>query len=428
MSANNRAKANVMDRSSKLLDSDPSLRGELLSRAAMQVAAKMRDRFRPWTYDMPLAIRPETHERMQRIQALYLKCIRHMAAHYLDHYRELMPVPDRVAEILALYRHRPYRPGSYRTDFVIGKDNHIRLIETTCRFALNGFFQSSIYAQLAREKLRAHPGIRIVDVHTPFFDHLMSYFGSFERVCVLLGWNTARNESKYFMPIFEAAGVPVLRIPATDIPAHVAEFKDAAVMGELSHEELCALPPETVEAIVESNLLNDLRTVFLVHDKRFFALLQRDEFMHNALTPEERTEFRPYVAPTFTRHLNPELWSEAPKAKDRWILKPFNNGMSIDVFAGPLTSSTEWEALFDSGRADSMVLQEYVPQRKFRGTVGKTPREDYAAGTLLFFEDSFYGTGLFRASSHPVSNQGDDRKIAPVVTPDFELFKADHVL
>ena len=102
--------------------------------------------------------------------------------------------------------------------------------------------------------------------------------------------------------------------------------------------------------------------------------------------------------------------------------------MSIDVSAGPLTSAADWEALFDSGRADAMVLQEYVPQRKFRGTIAGTPREDYAAGTLLFFEDGFYGMPVFRASSHPVTNQGDDRKIAPLVTPDVDQFESDNVL
>lgn len=415
-------------RPSEPLDVNPSPRGHALYRAFLLAAPKTRDYLRPWTYDVPLAIRPETHERMQRVQQLYLKCIRHFAENYLDRYRGLMPASDRVAEILALYRRKPYRPGAYRTDFIVGEDNRIRLIETTCRFALNGFFRVGVFAQLAQEYVRAHPGIRSLDSHTPFFERLMEYFGPFERVCVLLGWNTARNESKFFAPVFEAAGFPVAGIPAADVPARVGELKGAAVIGELSHEELCALPAETVEAIVASNLLNDLRTVFLIHDKRFFALLHRDEFMRNALTEEERDEFRPYLIPTYTRHLNPEIWPEARRNKDRWIIKPFNNGMSIDVFAGPITSAADWAALFDSGRADSMVLQEYIPQRKFRGTIAGAPRDDYATSTLLFFEDGYYGTGVFRASSHPVTNQGDDRKIAPLVTPDYERFEEANVL
>jgi hypothetical protein len=37
---------------------------------------------------------------------------------------------------------------------------------------------------------------------------------------------------------------------------------------------------------------------------------------------------------------------------------------------------------------------------------------DYVTGTLLFFQGGYFGPGMFRASSHPVINVGDDRKIA----------------
>ncbi len=404
-----------------------SVRGAALYHGFRQHAPAASEHFRPWTYDVPLAIRPETNARLKRIQQLYLKSIRHFAEDY-DRYCDLMPVPERVREILAQTRARPYRPGTYRTDFIIGEDNRIRLIETTCRFALNGFFRAGVLSHLADEYLAGHPGIRKTDVYTPFFGHLMDYFGPFDRVCVLQGWNTAKNESKFFVPVFEAAGFPVDQIPAADVPAATHRFENAAVIGELSHEELCAFPPETLAALVRSNLLNDLRTVFLIHDKRFFALLHHDGFMREALTATERDEFRPHLIPTYTRHLTPEIWPEARRNKDRWIIKPTNQGMSIDVHAGPLTGAAEWEALFASGRADSMVLQEYVPQRTFRGTIGGTPREDYAASTLLCFEDGYYGTGVFRASSYPVTNQGDDRKIAPLITPDFDRFEKDNIL
>jgi hypothetical protein len=384
--------------------------------------------FRPWTYDVPLAIRPETHLRMERIQQLYLKCIRHFAVHYLDRYQVLMPLPERALEILTICRERPYRPGSYRTDFVVGVDDSIHLIETTCRFAMNGYFKAGVFAQLAREYAESRPGLRWVEPHATFLEDFLGYFRSFDRVSVLLGWNTAKNESAFIAPVLEAADVHIEWIDAADVPSSTHLLRDDAVIGELSHEELFALPLETIEAIVDADLLNDLRTVLLVHDKRFFAVLQRDEFMQHALTQDERAELQPYLAPTFTRDLSPERWDEARRGKDRWIIKPFNNGMSIDVFAGPLTSQADWADLFDSGRADAMVLQEYIPQRTFPGTIDGIAYEDYAAGTLLCFEDRFYGTGLFRASSHPVTNKGDDRKIAPLVTPDVERFDSRNIL
>jgi hypothetical protein len=34
----------------------------------------------------------------------------------------------------------------------------------------------------------------------------------------------------------------------------------------------------------------------------------------------------------------------------------------------------------------------------------------------LTIDDRYFGPGLFRASSSPIINQGDDRKFAPLVT------------
>ena len=401
--------------------------GSALFRGFADVARDASEYFRPWTFDVPLAIRQDTNDRLARVQQLFLKCVRHLAEHG-NHYRDLMPMSDRVAEILALCRDKPFRPGTYRTDFIVDKTNRIRLIETTCRFAMNGYFTSGFFVHnLADRFLAGRPEIRKIDAYTPFYDRYVEYFGPFDHVCLLKGADN-RNDTRFVIPVFEKAGLPVHVIPAADVPARTAEFRGAAVLGELSHEEICALPTETVAAIVAADSMNDLRTVFLIHDKRFFALLTHPAFMNEALAPAEIEEFRPFLVPTYAKNLAPEIWRQARADKDRWILKPFNVGKSIDVFAGPLMAASEWQALFDSGRADRMVLQEYVPQRTFRGTIGGQAFRDYVAGTLLFFEEGYFGPGLFRASSYPVTNKVDDRKIAPLVTPDADRFEPDNVI
>ena len=405
----------------------PLKAGAALFGGFADVARGAAEYFRPWTYDVPLAIRQETNDRLARVQQLFHRCVRHLAEHY-DQYLDLMPVSDRVVEILALSRSKPYRPGTYRTDFVIDESNRIRLIETTCRFAMNGYFTSGFFIHnLADRYLAGRPDVRKIDAYTPFYDRYADYFGPFDRVCLLKGADD-RNDTKFVVPVFEKAGFPVQVIPAADVPARTSDFRGAAVLGELSHEELCALPTETVAAIVAANSMNDLRTVFLIHDKRFFALLGHDAFLRAALAPAEIVELRPYLVPTYTKRLNPEIWREARHDKSRWIIKPYNMGKSIDVHAGALTDAADWAALFDTGRADRMVLQEFVPQRRFRGTIAGRPYHDYVTGTLLFFEDGYFGPGLCRASSYPITNRVDDRKVAPLVTADVGLFEPDNVI
>ena len=255
----------------------------------------------------------------------------------------------------------------------------------------------------------------------------MDYFGGFEHVCILKG-DDPRNDTRFTIAVLEAAGFPVRVIPCGEIPGRVGEFAGAAVLGELSHEDLCRLPPETIAAIIAANAMNDLRTVFLIHDKRFFTVLHHDAFMREALAPAEIAELRQVLVPTYVKALSPEVWARARLDKDRWIIKPHNQGKSVDVYAGCVTDADEWRALFDSGRADHMVLQEFIPQRRFRGVIGDQSHHDFVVGTLLFFEDGYFGPGVCRASSHPVTNKVDDRKVAPLVTPDWADFDADNVI
>ena len=403
-----------------------STRGATLYQGFMAIADGASDYFSPWTYNTPMVVKVETNAGLHRVQQSMMKCIRHFVEQY-DSYRELMPVTDKIYDVLSLCRHKPYRIGTYRTDFVLDEAKQIKLIEITCRFALNGFFTSGFLLRLAERYLADKPHITKIDDYTPFYDDLMAYFWEFDHVCLLKGADN-RNETKFVVSIFEHAGFPVHVIPADAVSENIHLFEHAAVIGELDHNELCRLPFDTIAAIIDAQSLNDLRTVFLIHDKRFFTLLTHDAFLHAALSDAEIEELRPYLIPTYTRKLRPDIWEQARREKDRWIMKPFALGKSIDVFAGCVTPEDEWQSLFTPDRWDKMVLQPFITQPRFRGAVKDQPHHDYIVGTLLFFEEQYYGPGLFRASSHPVTNKVDDRKVAPLVTADTADFAEDFML
>jgi hypothetical protein len=144
-----------------------SARGAALYEGFLKVAGDACDYLRKWTYDTPLVVSVDTNNRLRRMQQLYMRCIRHFVEHF-DAYRELVPVSDRVHEILALCQRRPYRIGSYRTDFVVNEDNQIKLIETTCRFALNGYFTTGFFHLIADRYLESRSDVRKIDDYTPF--------------------------------------------------------------------------------------------------------------------------------------------------------------------------------------------------------------------------------------------------------------------
>lgn len=397
-----------------------------LYKAFSTIGIEQAARLGNWTYHEPFVISPQTNATMHRIQKGLHKAIRHFVEGY-DNYASLLPVAPQVRDILNRCKRVPYRTGTYRADFLIDTARQIQVIEITCRFALNGFFMTGFAHLLIERYLADHPNIRRIDDYTPYFQHFSDYFGPFDHVCILKGADN-RNETKYYIPILEHAGYPVHIIPTTEIADNLALLKNAAVIGELDHDELCSLDMTTIDAIIDSNLLNDLRTVFLIHDKRFFAVLTDDGFLNAALAPDEVVFMRQHIVPTCSRLMRPDLWQTAQQDKDGWIIKQRNWGKSINVYAGCVTDQAEWQAIFASELIDDMVLQPYIDQHKVQGTVGNQEHDDWVTGTLLYFDDHFFGPGIFRASSYPITNKVDDRKLSPLVTPDTHLFDPELVL
>jgi hypothetical protein len=393
----------------------------------LEVAAEACPYFGNWTYNSPLVISPDTNLQMHKIQKIFYKAICHFGEHY-DEYRHLMPVKERVYEILSLSKQKPYRPGTYRTDFIIDENNEIKLIEITCRFALNGFFTSGFFILLADQFLQGKfSDIKKVDEYSAFYDYFMRYFGEFDHVCILKGSDN-RNETKYSISIFEKAGYKTYVIPAAVIADNLHLFENAAVIGELDHDELCNLPLKVVEAIIQSNQLNDLRTVFLIHDKRFFSVLGNDAFLQSCLNASEIELLKQVLVPTYTPLEQSDLWLDARQNKNNWILKHRALGKGVNVYAGCVTDEVEWQKIFESDIMADMILQPFIKQRRINGSVGDNTYYDYVVGTLLFFDDNFFGPGLFRTSSYPVTNKVDDRKIAPLVTADTGWFEPQMIL
>ncbi|NCC69533.1 MAG: hypothetical protein EOM14_15335, partial [Clostridia bacterium] len=288
--------------------------------------------FKPWTFDEPLAVSESTDLKFRSIQRLLHKAIGYFVLNYAQ-FRHLMPVSAGVENICARAAQKEYSVGTYRTDFIIEPDNSIRLIEMNCRFPLNGFFITGFFNMVADAYAR-QTGLVKIDDYTSFFDYLVSYFGVFDDVCILKKGSEKRNETKFIQEVFTEAGFAVHTLACEEIPANLRMLENAAVICELDHTDLLSLPTDALETIIHSKSLNDLRTVFLAHDKRFFSVLNHDEFLLSALTSAEAAELRAYLVPTYTASERPDLWQSARKQKDGWILKPCVFGKSKNVFAG----------------------------------------------------------------------------------------------
>lgn len=388
---------------------DERLAGRLAA-ATWATAAEKQAYYRQWLFNQPIILTAQEHEAFQSLQRIMYKLVQAFAGDYLQRWSHLMPVTSEVAELLALWEAKPYRAGTYRTDFVYDGRFQPRIIEITCRFAMNAFFSAAIFNQIAAdwqcENCLDEP---LIEPYPDFFRHFATYLNGSKRVYVLTGGDL-RNESRLLSEILPKAGIEMLRVPCQELPDRISEMADALIISELSHEELLQLPRNTLEALSSMNLINDPRTIFLIHDKRFFSVMGHAGLQEAVLDVEEIALFRDFYIPTHQFGECPEAWLQARCDRQDWVLKHRNLGKSQEVHAGIVTSADEWERLFERQDLEDFVLQRWIPQGRLHGWVGAEEHLDYVAGTLLFFDDRYFGPGEFRTSSFPVSNKADHGK------------------
>lgn len=369
--------------------------------------------YKQWIFDQPVVLSQKHNEKMQRLQKILGRLITHFVTHY-NEYRHLMPLSERAEQVIQLHEDKPYKIGTYRTDFVYDKNNQVRLLEITCRFALNGMFLSAVMNDLGNDlKSKNQFDVQTQDLYTPILDHMLELIGDADKVIVLKGADR-RNESKLFTPIFERSGLPVKVLELEQIASSISLFSNSFIVSELGLEEILSLSEVSVQALIDSNLINDFRTIFLVHDKRFFSILYNESFRKAVLSLEEETFFQSFLVPTYNYGIEQTIWEAARQDKDSWVIKHATLGKSQQVHAGVVTSEEEWEALFQTDMSQ-MVLQKWVDTERVKGSIDDQNYNDYLTGTLIFFDDHYFGLGDFRTSSFPVTNKTDHRKACTFV-------------
>ena len=382
--------------------------------------------FKPYTYDSPILLSYDKAEELRELGFVLYKSIKHMLDNYKK-YLHLMPREERDLKILEICDKYPHEIGTFRTDFVIDQDNNIKIIEMTTRQPLNGYFTSGLFREIALAQAEDLKIKDVVDMYAGFFEYIEKYIGDAKHICVIKG-NNKLEEIKFYPTIFENAGIPCHIIPIEELPQKLDLLEDAWVIEELTFEEIRAFPLEIIDALAKSRMHNAIKTLLFTHDKRFYYVLNSPEFLKDALDAHERELLEKYIVPTFVFGNNPEEWENAYKNKDDYILKHQLKGKSVDIYAGCMSDEASWKKILDSVNLEEFILQKYIDQKQFSGFIGKEKRNDFIAGTLLYFNQDFFGPGVYRTSSLPVSGLGDFRKIAPLVTKTESILPDIHHL
>ena len=366
--------------------------------------------FKDWTLRDPLLINATTNKELKQVQTIILKIATHFVTNYRQ-YESLMPVSKATKRILSFVEGKAYQPGSYRTDFVIDKKKQFKLIEITSRFALNGFLLTGFLEYMAKTYANKQALIfSTIDKYPAFIDFIQHRLKN-KKITVLSHLGKL-EESHFFLPLFKKAGYDINRLYSNEIEANLLEKNNNQVfITELNQEDYYELSDRVLEILAASDMMNDLRTIFLVHDKRFFSILGKEAIRKAVLTKEEIELLDKYYIPTYCYGEHQQAWKKARQQKDQWILKHKHLGKSAKVHAGSLSTKEEWEAIFQSEDLPNMILQPFIQQNPIKGYLGEGVITDYLAGTLLFFDDHYFGLGLFRSSTTPVTAFQNNRKV-----------------
>ena len=388
--------------------------------------------YHQWYHDRPMLITSERRDELRRMQALLYRCIVYMAEHYREWVPRYMPLGDKVMEILDRQSRYPFRAGAYRPDYLISEDGRLLLVEITSRFFGHGIWANYPSVVKAELFMAEHPDASWENRYNELLTYMRDAIPANSPVYVLKSGDRG-SESTFYTKFYEYYGHEVTIYEADEVEANIDQWShDAVVFSALNQHDLLSFRMETLQAMIDVRMLNDFRTIFLAHDKRFLSLIFVDEFTRQCLTQEETDFLREHTIPTYIQPppLTPspkgegeafgseEIWEDALAHKDKYILKPYDLGKSVGLYAGVMTDEETWRNTL--GNPD-YILQPFIHQRTYPCVWEGRHYDEYVCGMMLCMDDRYFDSGVFRTSSAPVTNKVDDRKMCVIHSDDNKL-------
>jgi hypothetical protein len=362
------------------------------------------DSFNPYPFVIPQS---EFAHQKRLQQILFLAINRIVRAYSSDHrLQQLIALPEPAFRLISSLDLETYKIGSYRPDFLHDTAGGTKICEINARFPTNGYFISHYLNESISELDYLSNGIQSIDQLSDVPETFLQRFKPGNKIAILkrreVDWDirflkyelTSRGYS------FEVLS-----------GAHTKNaVKADGVVIELHQDELlCEEVYSVIEQVgIQKPHFNDLRTIWIAHDKRLLAVFHDDEIMADYLNEEDKSFLQSNVMETHVIGLSPEIVDVALKNRGDWVLKPNLFGKGVGMVFGYSSSIEEWAQLLREPQHQEYVLQRFVNQRKFPIRMSTNEvvsiQQLNVVGTLLCFDDSFLGPGIYRASKEDIVN------------------------
>ncbi|MEJ2043440.1 MAG: hypothetical protein P8X74_02735 [Reinekea sp.] len=365
----------------------------------------------------PFVLSHQLANELMSMASVLIKGVTAIVEHYLcdQQMQRLMPLPAHLLTYLHLAQGVPYRSGSMRPDLLFGESGIVKLCEINARFPLNGMTMSQWLADAAAKSSyfneRAyHPAASLNQIQSQIL-------ARFERNKPLVRVATSEKggESQYFLSLFAQSGAGTINVHPGELCYQdgAIRYQGRAVeqfLLEIDREDLCLFKSAVIEAIItQSNYINDVRTLILVHDKRILSLLANAELMSRYLTEKEWAGLNRFL-PQSLDLTDDNVFRQILDSQNQWVIKKSSGGRGVDLYIGQQCSAEFWQRTLREKRY-SYMAQSFVPPGKFpisllQNGVFKT-QFMHVVGAMPCFDSVCYGPGMFRASQELCVNVGD---------------------
>lgn len=309
--------------------------------------------------------------------------------------RDVITLPAAEQKLLHELADHPYRAGGFRPDFLHAADGTEKITEINARFPINGFLSSALLNRCVESPL---PQLAELP------DAMTARLGESGTVGIIKssepGWDI--NLLQTFL-----GGRCEMVAPSQLTKTMLDRWR--SVLVELHQQELLEQVPTTLRMPLARHpgLLNDLRTILIVHDKRLLSLLSTSEILADYLSVEDLARLRGHIVPTWVKGLSPEKVGEAFNQTEGWLAKPPRSGKGQGILVSSQMPPTVWREKL-SALPDDWLLQPYVEQREFPIAVLQnnqvTSVSMRVVGILPQLDDKTFGAGMFRAAADTIVN------------------------
>jgi hypothetical protein len=350
----------------------------------------------------PFLIGPDRLPKLRAIQGSIHRAIVAVVTHFAkdDRLSGVIQLPAEEQEILRLLSDKPYRPGSFRPDYLHAADGREMIAEINARFTLNGYISSVL---LNRCLPLLHPELSPLPALEELEPVLRRRLGEGS-----IGILKASERGCDIHLLRKRWGQDCDMLDPKDLTAcHLARW--GGVVLELHQRELLGEVPAGLQAQLAAHpgVLNDLRTILIAHDKRLLALLSTDRVLEDYMEPSDVARLRRHIIPTWVKGAAPEKVREALAHPAGWLAKPPRSGKGQGIVVSSRMSPDQWRHTLQK-LPDDYVLQPYIEQRLFPiamirdSDLVKIPMR--VIGILPTLDEHAFGPGLFRAAPDEIVN------------------------